>query len=205
MNNKVRNNYFGLTGSIGAGKSTAAERFRQLGALVLDADAIARGALERGGCCYEAAIELFGADILKTDGTIDRKRVAAIVFSDDALRRQLNQLIHPAVQAEMLRLASEERDACRPVVFDVPLLFESGWDRMMRGSIVVAAEDRVRLQRVCKRDCCTEAQALARVHAQMPQAEKVRRADFVIDNSGDLEALYRQVDALYARLCRSLV
>ena len=75
----------------------------------------------------------------------------------------------------------------------------------MHGTIVVAAEDRVRMQRVCKRDCCTEAQAMARVRAQMPQSEKVRRADFVIDNSGDLEALYRQVDALYARLCGSLV
>ncbi len=203
--NMVRKNYFGLTGSIGAGKSTVSERFRQLGALVLDADAISRSALERGGCCYEAAIELFGSDILKADGTIDRKRVAAIVFSDDALRQQLNRLIHPAVQAEMLRLASAERDACRPVIFDVPLLFESGWEQMMHGTIVVAAEDRVRMQRVCKRDCCTEAQAMARVRAQMPQSKKVRRADFVIDNSGDLETLYRQVDTLYARLCGSLV
>ena len=141
---------------------------------------------------------------MRADGSIDRKRVAALIFADEALRQQLNALIHPAVQAEMLRLAAAEKDLRRPVIFDVPLLFESGWERMMHRTIVVTAEDAVRMQRVCARDGCTEAEAMARVRAQMPQEEKVRRADFVVENSGDLNALYEQVDALYARLCGSL-
>ena len=200
----AQKNHIGLTGSIGAGKSTVSERFRQLGALVLDADAISRSALERGGCCYAAAIGLFGDEIVRADGSIDRKRVAALIFADEALRQQLNALIHPAVQAEMLRLAAAEKDLRRPVIFDVPLLFESGWEGMMHRTIVVTAEDAVRMQRVCARDGCTEAEAMARVRAQMPQEEKARRADFVVENSGDLNALYEQVDALYARLCGSL-
>ena len=104
----------------------------------------------------------------------------------------------------MLRLAAVEKDLRRPVIFDVPLLFESGWECMMHRTIVVTAEDAVRMQRVCARDGCTEAEAMARVRAQMPQEEKARRADFVVENSGDLNALYEQVDALYARLCGSL-
>ena len=141
----AQKNHIGLTGSIGAGKSTVSERFRQLGALVLDADAISRSALERGGCCYTAAIGLFGDEIVRADGSIDRKRVAALIFADEALRQQLNALIHPAVQAEMLRLAAAEKDLHRPVIFDVPLLFESGWERMMHRTIVVTAADAARL------------------------------------------------------------
>ena len=119
-------NYIGLTGGIGAGKSTAAARFVALGAAVLDADGISRRALEPDGCCYAEALELFGRGVLLPDRRIDRARVAALVFSDAALRARLNALVHPAVRREMLAQAARMGTG-RLIVLDVPLLFESGY------------------------------------------------------------------------------
>lgn len=197
-------NYFGLTGGIGAGKTTVSQRFSARGALVLDADAVSRRALEPYGSCYQKAIQLFGKEILCPDGRIDRKRVAAIVFADDAMRERLNGIVHPAVQSELLTLAGSA-DPHIPVIFDVPLLFESGWDKWMEKSIVVVMEDALRIERICRRDRCTRAEAAARMAAQMSQREKCARADHVLENNGTLEELYQKVDALYARLCGELV
>ena len=192
-------NYIGLTGGIGAGKSTAAARFVALGAAVLDADGISRRALEPDGCCYAETLELFGRGVLLPDGRIDRARVAALVFSDAALRARLNALVHPAVRREMLAQAARMGTG-RLIVFDVPLLFESGWQAMVSRTVLVAAREETRIARVCRRDGCAPQAAAARIRAQMPQREKEALADFVLQNDGTLEALYRQVDALYARL-----
>lgn len=199
------NNHFGLTGSIGAGKSTVAERFHLLGARVIDADAISRNALARDGVCFDAVVALFGSSILQPDGSIDRKRVASLVFHDEALRQQLSGIVHPAVYREMMRIAEAERDPHRLVLFDIPLLFESGSADRMRATIVVVADDAVRIRRVMERDGCSAADVAARMRAQMPQEEKMRRADYVIDNSGDLDGLYAEVNALYRRLSEMLV
>ena len=119
-----KRNYIGLTGGIGAGKSTVAARFALLGAAVIDADAISRRALEPDGCCYAGVVQLFGPGVLGPDGRIDRGRVASLVFSDAALRERLNALVHPAVQREMLARADEAGER-RLVVFDVPLLLRA--------------------------------------------------------------------------------
>lgn len=203
MNRSVQKNFIGLTGGIGAGKSTVSARFAALGAAVLDADAISRQALETDGCCYSDVVSLFGDGVLQLDGSINRRRVAAIVFSDAGKRRQLNDIVHPAVQCELLRRASAVEPQ-RLVVFDVPLLFESGWHLMMHKTIVVAAEERVRIARICARDGCTVSEAMARIRAQMPQEQKCRMADFVLTNDGSVAALHLRVDALYAKLCAAL-
>ena len=197
-------NFIGLTGGIGAGKSTVSARFAALGAVVLDADAVSRQALEPGGCCYEAVLSLFGREIALADGRIDRRRVAGIVFSDAAMLRRLNAIVHPAVRQELLRRASTVR-ADRLALFDVPLLFESGWHRMMHKTIVVAAEDAVRIGRICARDGCTAEEAMARIRNQMPQQQKCRMADYVLTNDGSVATLYQNVDMLYETLCTGLV
>lgn len=195
-----KRNHIGLTGGIGAGKSTVAARFALLGAAVIDADAISRRALEPDGCCYAGVVQLFGPGVLGPDGRIDRGRVASFVFSDAALRERLNALVHPAVQREMLARADEAGER-RLVVFDVPLLFESGWQSLMYRTVLVVAGEDTRIARVCRRDGCTPAAAAARIRAQMPQQDKVALADHVLENDGAPEALYPRVDALYARLC----
>lgn len=193
-------NFIGLTGGIGAGKSTVSARLAALGAVVLDADAISRSALEPDGCCFADVVDLLGSEILRPDRSIDRGRVAQLVFSDESLRQRLNAIVHPAVRAEMLRLASAVADPYTPIIFDVPLLFESGWDRMMRKNIVVVADDSIRIARICARDHCTREAAQARMRAQMPQQERQALADFVLNNNGTEEDLIVQVDALYAQM-----
>lgn len=197
-------NFIGLTGGIGAGKSTVSARFAALGAVVLDADAVSRQALEPGGCCYEAVLSLFGREIALADGRIDRRRVAGIVFSDAAMLQRLNAIVHPAVRQELLHRASTV-PADRLALFDVPLLFESGWHRMMHKTIVVAAEDAVRIGRICARDGCTAEEAMARIRNQMPQQQKCRMADYVLTNDGSVATLYQNVDMLYETLCTGLV
>jgi len=189
-------NYFGLGGGIGTGKSTVSDRFRLLGAAVLDADAHARHALDRDGCCYKETVALFGDTILRGDGSIDRKAVADRVFADEVLRLQLNAIVHPAVQKQMWEQASLIRPHI-PVIFDVPLLFESGWHRFMCKNIVVTAPEPIRIRRVCARDGCSQEQVHARINAQMPQEEKRLLADYELQNDGDFESLYAQVDELY--------
>ena len=200
----AQKNHIGLTGSIGAGKSTVSERFRQLGALVLDADAISRSALERGGCCYAAAIGLFGDEIVRADGSIDRKRVAALIFADEALRQQLNALIHPAVQAEMLRLAAAEKDLRRPVIFDVPLLFETGMDALCDEVWVMSARREIQIQRIMARDGLNQQQAEARVDSQMDPEEREKRAGRVISSEKPLDKMQAEITGLYQQLLKKL-
>lgn len=204
MTNENPKNFIGLTGGIGAGKSTVSARFAALGAVVLDADAVSRQALEPEGCCYDAVLSLFGREIALADGRIDRRRVAGIVFSDAAMLQRLNAIVHPAVGRELLRQASAV-PAHVLALFDVPLLFESGWHRMVHKTIVVAAEDAVRVARICARDGCTAEEALARIRNQMPQQQKCRMADYILVNDGTVENLYRSVDALYKTLYAELL
>lgn len=204
MTNENPKNFIGLTGGIGAGKSTVSARFAALGAVVLDADAVSRQALEPEGCCYDDVLSLFGREIALADGRIDRRRVAGIVFSDAAMLQRLNAIVHPAVRQELLHRASTV-PADRLALFDVPLLFESGWHRMMHKTIVVAAEDAVRIGRICARDGCTAEEAMARIRNQMPQQQKCRMADYVLTNDGSVATLYQNVDMLYETLCTGLV
>ncbi len=192
----------GLTGGIGSGKTTAAKRFSALGARVYHADEVSRRALDFGGACYDRVIEAFGGEIVRADGSIDRKRLGEIVFADEGKRTLLNSIIHPYVIETLF--SSAEKDCAggaQPIaVFEVPLLFESGMHAQMDYNIVVTSTEENRIRRVMERDMLSREQVLSRMRAQMPDNEKLRLADFVLDNNGTEEDLTAQVDDLFSRL-----
>jgi dephospho-CoA kinase len=194
----------GLTGGIGSGKSTVAQRLRELGAAVVDADAIAREVAAPGGPAYAAIVRAFGEGVLGRDGFLDRKALAARVFADEPARRQLNALTHPHIRRRMAEEAA--RLAATPgvevIVFDIPLLLETtdGRDLGLDGVVVVAAADPVRIARLTARDGLTSGDARQRLDAQMPLAQKVARADWVIDNNGSAEQTREQVFRLWEAL-----
>jgi len=198
----VRYKRIGLTGGIGSGKTTAAEYFSALGVPVVNADEISRASLEKGGACYHRVVETFGTDVLRDDGTIDRKQLAKIVFSDEDQLRALNEIVHPHVLKTMFEQADElfADCGCKLVLFDVPLLFESGMDREMDANVLVACDEETRIRRVMERDKLTREAALLRIRAQMPEEEKRALADYVLDNHSSPDNLKRQVESLYEQL-----
>lgn len=192
----------GLTGGIGSGKTTAAKRLLALGARVYHADEISRRALDPGAVCYDRVVSAFGREILQSDGTIDRKRLGQLVFSDEEKRQRLNGIVHPYVITELF--ARAERDLLNEpggiAVFEVPLLFESGLHTMMDHNVVVSCTVENRIRRVMARDDLTREQVLARIQAQMPEEEKLLLADSILFNNGTEDDLIAQVDALYDTL-----
>ncbi|MPM26248.1 Dephospho-CoA kinase [bioreactor metagenome] len=191
----------GLTGGIGAGKSTAAKRFRELGVLVLDADDISRASLKKVGACYSEVVALFGSEILAQDDEIDRKKLASIVFGDEEKRRQLNAIVHPYVIGTMFSRAEEALNKSGGIaVFEVPLLFESGMHEKMDRNILVACGEEQRVKRIIERDNTTRQAALARIRAQMPEEEKRLLANYILENDGTIEQLNAQIDALLEEL-----
>lgn len=191
----------GLTGNVGSGKSTVARMFAALGAAVIDADALAREAAQDAEVLRQIA-RTFG-DALVTDGTLDRARLAAVVFADPAAREKLNAIIHPWVARERERRTAALTARTPPpevIMHDVPLLFEVGLDAAMDCTVVVDAPLTVRAARAGARSNLTEAEARARDAAQMPLSEKVARADFVIDNGGAVVELEPQVAAIWRAL-----
>jgi dephospho-CoA kinase len=205
----------GLTGGIGTGKSTVAELLRGLGAVVIDADAIVHELQAAGTPLLARIREAFGEGILRPDGALDRAALGKLVFSDPAARKRLNDLVHPAVGAEMGRRLAAARDAgAALIVLDIPLLLEGRAARArgeVRGPtasdlapevILVYAREEQQIERQVARDGATPDHARQRVAAQMPIEEKRRLADHVIDNSGALADTERQVKALYEALTR---
>ncbi|MEZ4270721.1 MAG: dephospho-CoA kinase [Myxococcota bacterium] len=194
---------YGLTGGIGSGKPTVAAMLRQLGAQILDADAIYHHLIHPvagNPSPLARAIATKFPGILTLDGHIDRGRLAQAVFGKEnqESRQQLNAIAHPAVAAEVQRrtdaLAGQGIDMA---VYDVPLLFERNLEKSLHGVVVVWAPESVCMQRLMARGGLTEDQARQRLAAQIPIDEKRQRAHWVIDNSGDLKATQRQVEALW--------
>lgn len=183
----------GLTGSVGSGKSTVASILEELaGAVVIDADAIAHQVQSPGGSAYAEIVAAFGPEILNADGTIDRRRLAAQVFGDEARRHLLNSIMHPRVRDEELRLLDEYRT--HPlVVLMVPLLLENRMENLVDRVMVVTVSEAERKRRLFERSGMTPEEVDRRLAAQMPDAEKARLADVVIDNSGTLAETRRQV------------
>lgn len=191
----------GLTGGIACGKSTVLAMFAKRGIPTVDADVLARRVVEPGEPAWREIVERFGADLLLPDGRIDRKRLGALVFSDEAARRDLNRIVHPRVRAAMWREVEEiERRGAKLVVCDVPLLFESGLEDRFDAVMVVYVPPEEQLRRLMARNGLTREEALARIRAQMPIEEKRRRADYVIDNSGSLADTERQVDTFLRQM-----
>ena len=196
---------FGLTGGIGSGKSTVARRFRERGLPVLDADQLARDVVARGTAGLEEIVSRFGAEVLDADGSLDRKKLAARVFSNDEERRALNRITHPRVGKLLSERADELGRRGEPLAcYEVPLLFEAGLDAALRPVIVVDAPVATQVERTVARDGGTAEEALARIRAQMPLEEKARRADYVIDNTGTVDALRRKADEVLDAVCGRL-
>ncbi len=192
----------GLTGGIGSGKSTVSTRLAAHGAVVIDADAITRQLQEPGQPVLAAIVERFGAGVLDDAGRLDRPALAAIVFNDPAALKDLNQIVHPAVGAETARRIAAETDTDHVVVLDVPLLVETG-RRGLTAVVVVDAPTEVAIERLVQQRGMSEADARARIAAQAQREERLAKADIVIDNSGDREALEARVDEVWRQL-RSL-
>lgn len=179
----------GLTGGIASGKSTVSAFLEDAGAVIVDADKIAREVVQKGQPAWREIVGAFGQTILLPDGEINRVLLGDIIFNDPAQKQLLNRIVHPGVISETAsRLTEIERNQPNPVVIlDVPLLIESGMDTGLSDIIVVYIPEPVQIQRLMGRDALTQSQALARIRSQMPIEEKKKRATIVIDNSGSLE------------------
>lgn len=190
----------GLTGGIGSGKSTVSARLAHHGATVIDADAITRELQQPGTAVFDAMVERFGKGIVAPDGTLDRQAVADVVFADPAALADLNAIVHPAVGAEIARrLEAAAVAGGGVVVLDVPLLVETGRDDMAM-LVVVDVDPEVAVHRLVHQRGMREEDVRARMARQAPREERLAKADHVLDNSGTLEELHAQVDALWARL-----
>ncbi|PLX97353.1 MAG: dephospho-CoA kinase [Desulfuromonas sp.] len=192
----------GITGNIASGKSSVAREFERLGAVIVDADQLAREVVEPGSPTLAALVGEFGEGILQADGHLDRDRLGEIIFSDAAARNRLNAIIHPAIGALAVARLEElrRRDDIPLVIYEAPLLFEAGAEGRVDRVLVVKIDPQQQLKRLKLRDGSTTAEAQKRIAAQMAQEEKLARADDVIDNSGDFAATIAQVDRLWQQL-----
>ena len=187
----------GLTGGIAAGKSAAAQALEQLGARIIDADAIAHALTRPGEDLVRNIAAAFGKDVLAQDGTLDRAVLAKLVFFDEVQRRRLEALMHPRIEQRMTQCLNEARDegiACAVLV--VPLLFEAGLERLCDEVWVVDTPVSVRTERLSRRGLSRE-EAQARIASQMPDDQRISRANRVLDGSGSLEQLKAQAAALW--------
>lgn len=197
--------FLGLTGGFGCGKSTVATFFQQQGAVIIDADQLARKVVEPGEKAHGAIVDIFGGEILLEDRTLNRKKLADIVFSDKEKLALLNKITHKEISKLRRKLLeeiySENRDQL--VLNDIPLLFEKGMKDSFQKTILVKVNRESRIQRLIQYRNFTEEEAIARIKNQMPQVEKERLADYIIDNNGSLENTEKQSLEIL-NLCRQL-
>ena len=190
----------GLTGGIGSGKSTVAHLLERRGAVVFDADALARETVEPGTPGHDAVVERFGANVLLPGGELDREALASIVFADPAARRDLEAIVHPEVRRLFAEGCEEYRDTDRVVVFSAPLLVETGMHTAFDVLVLVSTPVETQIERLLRDRAMSEEQVRARIDAQAPLEEKAALADVIVDNEGTLEDLDAQVDSLWDEL-----
>jgi dephospho-CoA kinase len=189
----------GLTGGIGAGKSTVSRMLEDRGAVVLDADAFARDAVRAGSPGFSHVVDRFGTGIVGPDGELDRPRLASIVFNDPAALQDLEAIVHPQVRRSIADGIQANLDTGSVVVLVNPLLIEMGTHRDCDLVVVVSVAPQTQVQRSVERGM-TEDDVRARIAAQLPLEERARHADVLLDNEGTLEELAQQVEQLWARL-----
>lgn len=192
----------GLTGGIATGKSTVARMFRRSGAVVIDADQLARNVVKPGKPAWREIVKTFGNQILHHDRTLNRHALGTIVFGNRSTLRQLERIIHPRVAREQIRLTKQvaRKDPNAVVIYDVPLLFEAGIDKRVQKTIVVTASRETQIARLKKRNHLSRAEAIRRIRSQMPLTTKVGLADFVIQGTLTPAALRQSVRALMRTL-----
>lgn len=191
----------GLTGGIASGKSTVSKELRALGVGIVDADALAREVVEKGTDGLREVVETFGRGVLRDDGTLDREKLGAIVFGDQDARAKLVAITHPRIGAlSMQRLSEEQASATPYVVYEAALLIETGGHKGMAKTIVVSASPEMQRTRMSTRDGLDADASQARIDAQLPLAEKLAVADYIIDNDGSLEQLRARTREVHAAL-----
>ncbi|MCD6527910.1 MAG: dephospho-CoA kinase [Desulfuromonas sp.] len=193
----------GVTGGIASGKSTVVAMLQRLGAQIVSADQLSRELVEPGSSALSALMKRFGEQILHADGTLNRQQLGTIVFADEEARHDLEAILHPAIaelSQQRLRQAAEQVGQDGLVVYEAPLLYEAGAEGRVDKVLSIVVDDQVQLRRLMGRDNSDADVAQQRIDAQMPQGEKARRADYIIDNSAGLEQLQRQVEELYGQL-----
>jgi dephospho-CoA kinase len=190
----------GLTGGIGSGKTTVAGMLAGRGAVVVDADELAREALEPGTRAFKHVSDLFGDDVLTHDGRIDRTALAGVVFSDEEKRRALESITHPEVFRLLAETVEKFRDTDDVVVFDAPLIIETGFHEAVDLLVVVTAPVEQRIERVRRDRGMSEAEAAVRIAAQAEPEARDAAADVLIHNDGDLEELEARVDELWDQI-----
>jgi dephospho-CoA kinase len=193
---------FGLTGGIASGKSTVAARLRARGVPVIDADQLAREVVEPGTEGFRAIVDAFGTGVVGPSGHLDRKSLARIVFTDDERRKKLNAITHPLITQLFAKRVVEHSERGEPLVcWEAALLVENGVHEMFRPLVVVAAPEELQLARIRSRDGSAQEDALGRIRAQKPLAEKIAVADFVIETTGTLEQNARRTDEVLLKIC----
>jgi dephospho-CoA kinase len=188
----------GLTGGIASGKSTVCGMLQEKGCLIIDADQVAHQLILKGEPCYEAVVRAFGPDILDAAGEIDRKQLGSVVFESRPLLETLNNIVHPHVIRQILAELDimEGQYSKSTVVVDASLMIESGFYKSFRRLVVVSCTMAQQIKRLISRNGFSEEAAEQRISVQMPLEQKLRFADYVIDNSGSLEETRTQLDAL---------
>ena len=191
----------GVTGTFGSGKSTVANMFKSFGAELIDADKIAHRVIRPGSEIYKKIINAFSRSILKKNKTIDRKKIAKAVFKDKKLLQKLNRIIHP----EVIKIIENQICASTKdiVVLDAPLLIEAGLERLVDKLIVVSIHKKKQIERALKKASLSEADILKRIKAQIPLKDKIRLADFVIDNSSTIGKTRKQVVSIRRSVWKS--
>jgi dephospho-CoA kinase len=189
----------GLTGGIGSGKSTVAAMLVEQGAVVIDADQIARDLVEPGGQALAELVTEFGPRILAADGSLSRAELASMAFSDPRATTRLNQIMHPLIRSEAARLLASFPEAA-VVVYDMPLLVETGQADLVDVVVVVDVPEDLQVERAVRLRGLDEADVRRRMEVQAARADRIAAADAVIDNSGDLEETHAAVQALWAWL-----
>jgi dephospho-CoA kinase len=190
----------GLTGGIGSGKTTVARMLEARGAIVFDADLLARDAVEPGTPGYQQVVERFGPNVLAPGGGVDREALAAVVFADPAARRDLEAIVHPEVRRLFAEGTEAYRDTDAIVVFSAPLLVETGMHTAFEVLVVVSAPVEHQVERLMHERAMSERAIRERIAAQLPLEAKAEAADILVDNDGTLEELEAQVDRVWTDL-----
>jgi dephospho-CoA kinase len=188
----------GLTGGIGSGKSAAAERFAHHGIDIIDTDIIARELTAANGAAMLAIKQQFGAEFIDAEGALNRERMREKVFSDPATKKKLEAILHPMIRLETVRLIANATSSY--VILAVPLLFETGgYQNLIDSTLVIDCAEETQIQRARARSGMTQEQVGAVMAAQLPRAERLKKADEVIENNSTLDKLAQQVDQLHKK------
>lgn len=198
--------WIGLTGGIGTGKSTASDYLNKKGYPVADADVEAYQAVAKGTQGLAEVIQTFGNQYLLPDGSLDRLKMAQLVFKDEGARLKLEKIIHPLVQKKVLNFKIQSEKNGAPIAFyDIPLLFEKNLETNFDFTILISCSKELQKERVRKRNSFSESEIDSRIHSQMSLMEKEKKADFVIQNNGSLEQLYQQLDIVLSNILQKAI